>query len=121
MTSRTERNSTGWIGLAYVSPRRNRRPAPAAADRPAGSERTESWPDGDWVVRPVAGANSTKLYRCPGCDQEIAPGTPHIVAWPADTIVAGPAERRHWHRPCWERRLRRGASRPGGPSGTRRR
>src|SRR5215831_16250290 len=43
------------------------------ADVPAlrlGPERTESAPDGDWVVRPVPGAASTKAYRCPGCDQE---------------------------------------------------
>src|SRR5579859_2268940 len=106
MTSRTERHSTARLGLPYVSPRRNRRPAPAA-EHPAGPERTESWPDGDWIVRPVAGANSTKPYRCPGCDQEIPPGVPHIVAWPAEALTAGPDERRHWHRPCWENRLHR--------------
>jgi len=78
------------------------------ADVPAlrlGPERTESAPDGDWVVRPVPGAASTKAYRCPGCDQEIPPGTPHLVSWPAYT--PGPAERRHWHNPCWQRRLQR--------------
>ena len=32
----------------------------------------------------VPGAASAKAYRCPGCDQEIVPGTPHIVASPAD-------------------------------------
>ena len=78
------------------------------ADVPAlrlGPERTESAPDGDWVVRLVPGAASTKAYRCPGCDQEIPPGTPHLVSWPAYT--PGPAERRHWHNPCWQRRLQR--------------
>ena len=53
----------------------------------------------------VPGAAATKMYRCPGCDQEILPGTAHIVAWPAQT--PGPAERRHWHNACWQRRPRR--------------
>jgi len=70
-----------------------------------GPERTESAPDGDWVVRHVPGAAATKTYRCPGCDQEITPGTAHVVTWPADTT--GPAGRRHWHSPCWRLRLRR--------------
>ncbi len=77
-------------------------------DQPAlqlGPERAESGPDGDWVVRLVPGAAATKTYRCPGCDQEITPGTPHLVAWPAHT--PGPAERRHWHSPCWRQRLHR--------------
>ena len=72
-----------------------------------GPERIESAPDGDWVVRPVPGAAAVKTYRCPGCDQEIQPGTAHLVVWPAYT--PGLAERRHWHRPCWEGRLNRHA------------
>jgi hypothetical protein len=77
-----------------------------------GPERIESGPDGDWVVRAMPGDATVKTYRCPGCDQEIQPGTAHLVVWPAYT--PGPAERRHWHRPCWDRRLRRHArSRPG--------
>jgi hypothetical protein len=78
------------------------------ADGPAlrlGPERAESAPDGDWVIRLVPGAGSTKTYRCPGCDQEIPAGTAHLVAWPAHT--SGPADRRHWHNPCWQRRLQR--------------
>jgi len=54
----------------------------------------------EWVVRPVAGAYAVKEYRCPGCDHEIKPGTPHVVAWRADATE----ERRHWHTPCWRRR-----------------
>jgi hypothetical protein len=84
------------------------RPGEGEADGPPlrlGPERTESAPDGDWMVRPVPGAASTKTYRCPGCDQEIPPGTAHLVAWPAHT--SGPADRRHWHNPCWQRRLQR--------------
>ena len=80
----------------------------------SGPERLESWPDGDWVIRLVPGSASAKSYRCPGCDQEIPPGTPHLVAWPAE--LPGPAGRRHWHRPCWEQRMRR---RPGRRTGTR--
>jgi hypothetical protein len=72
-----------------------------------GPERIESAADGDWVVRPVPGAAAVKTYRCPGCDQEIRPGTAHLVVWPAYT--PGPAERRHWHRPCWEGRPNRHA------------
>ncbi|HET9897711.1 MAG TPA: ATP/GTP-binding protein [Streptosporangiaceae bacterium] len=74
-----------------------------------GPPQTQSWPDGDWVVRQVPGAAAVKLYRCPGCDQEIRPGVGHVVVWPAED--PGPTERRHWHHRCWERRPRR----PGPP------
>lgn len=64
---------------------------------------TESHPDGEWVVRPLTADAATKTYRCPGCQQELRPGLPHIVAWrPGDE-----AGRRHWHTPCWQARLRR--------------
>ena len=39
--------------------------------------------DDDWVVRQVTGSAATRAYRCPGCDHEIRPATPHVVAWPA--------------------------------------
>ena len=67
--------------------------------------------DGEVTVRRVQPYEATKTYRCPGCDQEIAPGTPHVVAWAADGINIGIDERRHWHRACWQHRLRRGPSR----------
>ncbi|HEY7012391.1 MAG TPA: hypothetical protein VH480_06540 [Streptosporangiaceae bacterium] len=70
-----------------------------------GPPQTQNWPDGEWVVRQVPGAAATKTYRCPGCDQEIRPGTAHVVVWPADASDA--AERRHWHNSCWQRRPRR--------------
>jgi hypothetical protein len=54
-------------------------------------------------VRSISGSAATKAYRCPGCDQEIPPGTPHVVAWPADE-PEGTVERRHWHTRCWQRR-----------------
>ena len=92
-----------------MSPRRTRREPARTVPDPAG--RAESWPDGDWVVRPVPGAAATKTYRCPGCDQEIPPGLPHLVAWRTDAqpfgMGGGVNERRHWHRACWERRLHR--------------
>ncbi|HEX2315335.1 MAG TPA: ATP/GTP-binding protein [Thermomonospora sp.] len=94
-----------------MSPRRNNR-RPATDGRPSGGswasglENREEGPDGEWVVRVVAPANATKAYRCPGCDHEIAPGVGHVVAWPADR--GGPDDRRHWHRPCWASRHRRG-------------
>jgi hypothetical protein len=64
----------------------------------------ESGPDGDWNVRPVGAGEKT--YRCPGCDHEIRPGTPHVVAWPADGY-GGVDDRRHWHTGCWNSRGRR--------------
>ena len=56
----------------------------------------------DYCVRPMTGAATTKLYRCPGCDHHIALGTPHVVVWPAGQL----ADRRHWHSPCWARQRR---------------
>jgi len=68
----------------------------------------EEHADGDWYVRPITGSSSTKTYRCPGCDHEIVPATPHIVAWP---VHADAQDRRHWHTPCWRARDRRGPTR----------
>jgi hypothetical protein len=88
-------------------PRRRRRaePAPAPVDpgRATGHPRVEEHPDGDWVVREVTGSGSAKTYRCPGCDHEIRPATPHVVAWPEDALD----DRRHWHTACWRARGRR--------------
>lgn len=99
-------------------PRRSRR----SGSRPAGREPfrrpdpVEEAGDGDWVVRGVTGSATGKTYRCPGCDHEIRPGTPHVVAWPAyvrnsdlepwDTDSAAD-RRRHWHTACWRARGRR--------------
>ncbi|MDK1474863.1 ATP/GTP-binding protein [Streptomyces sp. 549] len=97
-----------------MSPRRNRpRGAPPErrrADDDAGEryglERTDSWQGEDWAVRQITGGAASKHYRCPGCDQEIPPGVPHLVAWQRD---GGVEDRRHWHRACWNARERRGA------------
>lgn len=71
-----------------------------------GSERLETQPDGEWYVRPVNGGASAKSYRCPGCQQEIPPGVSHLVVWPADGML-DVSDRRHWHTPCWRRRVTR--------------
>ena len=57
-----------------------------------------------YVVRRLAGSGSTRTYRCPGCDQELPPRVPHVVAWPEGR----PDDRRHWHSSCWDARGRRG-------------
>jgi hypothetical protein len=81
---------------------------PAQGAEPAirlGPPEVQSWPDGDWVVRQVPGPAAVKTYRCPGCDQEIPPGVPHVVVWPDQAAAA--EGRRHWHNSCWQRRPRR--------------
>ena len=90
---------------------RRGRTGPPPARRAA--QPVEEAADGDWVVRPLTGAATDKTYRCPGCDQEIRPGTPHVVTWPAyardsdldpwDTDSAAD-RRRHWHPTCWQSR-----------------
>ncbi|HEY7147710.1 MAG TPA: ATP/GTP-binding protein [Streptosporangiaceae bacterium] len=109
--------------LPADQPRRPRRGgrSPGASGRPPGRDdagqsarlgppEVQDWPDGIWVVRQVPGAAAAKTYRCPGCDQEIRPGTPHVVVWPEQT--PGLSERRHWHGGCWQRRPRRSGPGP---------
>jgi hypothetical protein len=99
-------------------PRRRPRPGSRSPDREPvrHGEPIEEAADGDWVVRPLTGSSTGKTYRCPGCDQEIRPGTPHVVTWaayardsdldPWDTDSASD-QRRHWHTVCWRARDRR--------------
>jgi len=73
----------------------------------AGHATAEVKSDGRWVVRSVPGASAAKTYRCPGCDQPIGQGVPHLVVWPTQpswTASSGLEERRHWHTSCWQRR-----------------
>ena len=63
-------------------------------------------PTGDVEVRRVQPYQAVKTYRCPGCNQDIAARTGHVVVVPLET----PDLRRHWHSPCWANRARR---RPG--------
>lgn len=96
----------------YTS-RRTRGYTPLNMDRLAGMPRVESDAQGrESTVRRVRG--SERSYRCPGCEQLIAPGTPHVVAWRNDDIMgaqAGLDARRHWHSSCWAARGRRGPQR----------
>jgi hypothetical protein len=94
-----------------LSPRRNkpgrRAAAPTSSEEglsTAGVQTVEVDRAGEeWIVRRITGSTSTKTYRCPGCDQEIRPATPHVVAWPSLALD----QRRHWHTPCWNARDRR--------------
>ncbi|MDM7830913.1 hypothetical protein [Cellulomonas edaphi] len=79
---------------------------PLDVDRATGGRRAESADDGEWVVQSVRG--SDRLYRCPGCDQPVAPGTAHVVAWRSDGLFGEAVDdRRHWHSSCWQARSRR--------------
>lgn len=60
----------------------------------------------DVDTRFVQPYEATKTYVCPGCNQDIPPGTHHLVAVPRHD----PDLRRHWHKGCWQHRGRR---RPG--------
>jgi hypothetical protein len=71
-----------------------------AAPRVSPGQRVE---DG-WVVRPLTGSTTGRTYRCPGCDQELPAGSPHVVVWPEGRED----DRRHWHTACWGARDRRG-------------
>lgn len=87
-------------------PRQNRRrDAPPPPPARGGAERRERYQGLDHAVRAVSGQAAVKPYRCPGCDQEIRPGVPHLVCWPADDVSAD--DRRHWHTACWAARNRR--------------
>jgi hypothetical protein len=97
-----------------MSPRRTR-PTRRSASNVAADEEGETGLTGgfqfvevdargeEWIVRRLTGASSTKTYRCPGCNQEIRPTTPHVVVWPSLAVDM----RRHWHTPCWNSRSRR--------------
>ncbi|GIJ53157.1 hypothetical protein [Virgisporangium aurantiacum] len=92
-----------------MSPRRHHRRdevPPLDLERAQRSESVQAWHDGEWLVRTIPGRAASKLYRCPGCAQEIRPGVAHVVAWPADGR-GDLGDRRHWHTPCWRARDRR--------------
>ena len=87
-------------------PRQNRRGRDDAhaASRPLATsgERREDWRGETYAVRAITGSGATKAYRCPGCDQEIRSGAPHLVTWPEFDVAAD--DRRHWHSACWAAR-----------------
>jgi len=90
-------------------PRTNRRrdeAAPLDVTRIlAGARTTAAKRDGEWSVQPMSAAAAAKAYVCPGCSGTIEAGTAHLVVWRADSILGDEdavAQRRHWHRRCWE-------------------
>ena len=91
--------------------RRPRDPGDAAAASAGATrgaaETVESWQGQEYRVRRITGSATAKSFRCPGCDHEIRPATPHVVAWPVDgswRVADGADERRHWHSGCWRSR-----------------
>jgi hypothetical protein len=75
-----------------------------------GAQSVVSSADGAWLVRHITADGAVKVYRCPGCDHEIAPRVPHVVVWPTDENgldLAQVADRRHWHTGCWNAHDRR--------------
>ena len=55
-----------------------------AAARARACSGSRSTPTATGSCAGSAGRARRRAYRCPGCDQLVAPGTPHVVAWPAD-------------------------------------
>lgn len=51
-------------------------------------------------VKHVQPYQATKVYLCPGCNNEIAVGVGHVVIVP----LGRTEDRRHWHSACWTRR-----------------
>ncbi|HEX9712967.1 MAG TPA: hypothetical protein VGB52_10515 [Actinomycetota bacterium] len=72
-------------------------------DRPVNPNIVVGGPPG-WQVRVIHPENAVKEYVCPGCSQEIRPGTAHVVAWQPDHEH----DRRHWHPGCWQTFVRQG-------------
>ena len=79
---------------------REREVRPEAPGQPLNVAPEWAQADG-FSVRTTAGGTG-KEYRCPGCQQLIRPGTPHLVVLPEGDVGG----RRHWHTPCWRRELK---------------
>jgi hypothetical protein len=69
--------------------------SPSTSDRPRSPL--------DEIVKPIQPYQARKEYACPGCEGVIAAGVGHLVVVPTDA----PDLRRHWHRGCWYKELRR--------------
>ncbi len=107
MSPRTNRRRRGGRAAAAAAPAQGADEGAAVGPGAySGPEQLVEWAGEEWVARRISGSASTKPYRCPGCDQEIRPATPHVVAWPAQT-GRGLEDRRHWHTACWSARERR--------------
>lgn len=105
--------NTGFFDM----PRRKRRPSRDSGEGRkqaigefgrTGFEWEDTGPDGftAYTVQTIPAQRARKNYRCPGCDQVIAVGIAHVVAWPREESVE---QRRHWHRGCWNGRHTRRA------------
>jgi hypothetical protein len=80
-----------------------RPPRPLLASHASVSDKA----DGRWMIQSMPAQAAVKEYLCPGCQQRIGIGAPHLVAWPQIPSLAasrGVDERRHWHTSCWNRR-----------------
>lgn len=55
------------------------------------------------VVNVIQPYQARKTYTCPGCQGDIGPGLGHLVVVPEHE----PELRRHWHRGCWFKEMRR--------------
>lgn len=70
-----------------------------------GWRRTEVRRGVAWTVQPVSAGQAMKVYRCPGCGNEVETGVAHLVVWRADGVLGDArdlADRRHWHEHCWK-------------------
>jgi hypothetical protein len=71
------------------------------ARRVSGRASDDLW--GELDVRKVQPYQAVKVYLCPGCHGDIPTGMGHLVVVP----LASPADRRHWHEPCFRHRRER--------------
>lgn len=56
-------------------------------------------------MQPISAERAVKVYACPGCGRDIAPGIAHVAVWRADFVLGDSHAldgRRHWHRHCWD-------------------
>jgi hypothetical protein len=63
----------------------------------------EDSPFGPLIVKPIQPYQARKVYACPGCGGDIGRGEGHLVVVPE----CEPERRRHWHRGCWFKEMRR--------------
>ena len=80
---------------------RDRADLPEAQGRPLNL--APDWAQAEGSVVRAASVGTGKAYRCPGCEQLIRPGTPHLVVVEEGDIGG----RRHWHTPCWRTEVRK--------------
>jgi hypothetical protein len=70
-----------------------------------GWRRTEVRRGAAFTVQPISEGQAQKVYRCPGCGNDVEVGVAHLVIWRADGVLGDAADlaaRRHWHEHCWK-------------------